>query len=694
MRVGIDTGGTFTDLAVLGEDGQVHIGKVPSTPDDPGRALLAGLESLGLAGRFRVGGDAGDRDKVVHGTTVALNALLTGRLGRVALVTNEGFRDLIEIGRQDRPELYALEPEKPAALVPRERRFEVPQRSWPTEPPHQVAAEHAGGVGAALGSSALVEVRAPSDAELARLRGAVAASGAESIAVCLLHSYADPSIERRIAEALAPLGLPITCSAELLPAYREHERTSTALVNAALVPVVRQYLARLARELDPRHLELLQSAGGTLGAARAADEPARILLSGPAGGVIGAGAAAREAGLGAVVTLDMGGTSTDVAFHAPGAGLAGAVDDVKVAGHPVALPTLDLYTIGCGGGSLARVDAAGVLHVGPESAGADPGPVCYGRGTEPTVTDAEVHLGHVATGGFLGGELALDVGAVARAFERLGARLGVSSTAAAEAVVDVARAGMRRALGVMTMQRGRDPRRTPLVAFGGGGGLHAAALAEAIGCEGALVPQHPGVLSAWGMAHADALADRVQTVLVPLQAWSRRARAEALQALAELAAEELVAAGHGRQALTFETSLSLRYRGQSFELPLADTDDVAARFHAAHEERYGWRLADHPIDLVHLRARAIARAGHGASAAPKTPTSAPSRLECPRPVRERSAVFRGVRATIPVFDRAALTRGSEVLGPAIIEEFTATTLVPPGTRATLTNGAHLWLTAI
>ncbi len=676
MRVGIDTGGTFTDLAARAADGSVRVAKVPSTPDDPGRALVAGLAALGLDAHFRPGGgDAGSR--LVHGTTVALNALLTGRLGRAALVTNRGFRDLVEIGRQDRPELYALEPEKPAPLVPRERRFEVAQRSWPD--PDRTAGD----------APRVIEVERPTEADLERLRAEVAASGAESVAVCLLHAYATPEIEQRIAAALAPLGLPVTCSATLLPAYREHERTSTALVNAALVPVVRRYLERLGRELDPVRLELLQSAGGTLDAARAAEEPARVLLSGPAGGVIGAGAAAEAAGLGPVVTLDMGGTSTDVAFHAPGAGLTGAVDDVKVAGHPVALPTLDLYTIGCGGGSLARVDAGGVLHVGPESAGADPGPLCYGRGDVPTVTDAHVLLGHVATGGFLGGDLALDTDAVARGFERLGRALGISPSAAAEAVIDVARAGMRRALGVMTMQRGRDPRRTPLVAFGGGGGLHAAALAQAMGAEGALVPVHPGVLSAWGMAHADALVDCARTVLAPLSAFGAAQRAEALRALQAEATEALLAAGHDRAALRFETSLSLRYRGQSFELALHDSADIAARFHALHAERYGWRLDDHPIELVHLRARAVAP-GPQARTAPQQEGHHPPRA--PRARTTRRAVFAGVPADVPVYTREELRHDSVLHGPAIIEEFTATTLVPPGCRLSVRSGGHLWLT--
>jgi len=676
MRVGIDTGGTFTDLAVLTDDGQVRIGKVPSTPGDPGRALLAGLERLDLAATFqRAGAGSGPRPcdaRIVHGTTVALNALLMGHVGRVALVTNEGFRDLVEIGRQDRPELYALEPEKPAPLVPRSRRFEIAQRSWP----------------AADGSGRIEEVRAPTEAELAHLRAELAASDAECVAVCLLHSYADPSIERRVADALAPLGLPVTCSAELLPAYREHERTSTALVNAALVPVVRAYLARLGAELDPRQLELLQSAGGTLSAARAADEPARVLLSGPAGGVLGAGVAARAAGLGAVVTLDMGGTSTDVAFHAAGAGLAGAVDDLTVAGHPVALPTLDLYTIGCGGGSLARVDAGGVLRVGPESAGADPGPVCYGRGEDPTVTDAHVLLGHVATGGFLGGELQLDIEAVRRAFERLGRALGVRPEAAAEAVLDVARAGMRRALGVMTMQRGRDPERTPLVAFGGGGGLHAAALARSLGCGGALVPEHPGVLSAWGMAHADALADRARTVLAPLSDWDHRRRTAALHELEQLAADELEEAGHGRATLRYEVSLAVRYHGQSFELALPNIADAERQFHALHEGRYGWRLDTHGVDLVHLRARAIAPAALVA-ARREYPLDTQATLH---PRGRRQAWFGGHAADVPVFDRAALGRETEISGPAIVEEFSATTLVPPGARLTVRPGGHLWLT--
>src|SRR5688572_10785725 len=497
VTVGIDTGGTFTDpVAVRG--GEVAVEKVPSTPDDPSRAALDGLARLALP-----------YGRVVHGTTVALNALLTGAIARTALVTCRGMADLLEIGRQDRPELYALHPVKPSPIVPRELRFEVASRAWPDP---------------AGNGRALVVVERPSASELARLRRELERAAPESIAICLLHSYADPGLEREIAEALRPLGLPVTCSAELHREYREVERFSTAVVNAALVPRVRGYLEHLGRALGSARLELMQSSGGTLSAEQAAREPVRVLLSGPAGGVVGAAHAAREAGFERMVGLDMGGTSTDVAYGDVGGRATLAREGVRIAGHPVATPALDIHTIGCGGGSLLQVDAGGVLHVGPASAGADPGPVAYGRSDEPTLTDAHVLLGHVASGSFLGGRLELDTAAVRRAFERLGRKLGVPAQEAALAALDVARAAMRRALGVMTMQRGSDPKLVPLIAFGGAGGLHAAALAEGLGMPGALVPRGTGVLLALGMALAQAVAVRSASAQVPLASLTVRER--------------------------------------------------------------------------------------------------------------------------------------------------------------------------
>lgn len=659
--IGIDTGGTFTDL-VLADRGRLTVAKVASTPDDPVRAILAGLE---LLGGLRPG------DHVVHGTTVALNALLTGRVARVGFVTNEGFADVLEIARQDRPDIYALHPVRPRPLVARALRFEVASRQWP-----------------APDGRGLARVATPSRAALTRLARAIRASGAESLAIGLLHAYADPRDERALAEFLRPLGLPITCSAELLAEHREVERFSTAVVNAALVPRMRAYLGSIEPRLAGARLSLLQSAGGTLPAARAAEEPVRVLLSGPAGGVVGALAAARQAGFEAFVGLDMGGTSTDVAFH--GAGPRGgeqALEAPRVAGHPVGVPALDIHTIGCGGGSLARVDAAGILHVGPESAGADPGPVAYGRSEIPTVTDAHALLGHVASGPFLGGRLELDLGAVERAFTRLARRLGTTPTEAACAVLDVARASMRRALGVMTMQRGQDPARLPLLAFGGAGGLQAAALAHSLGMRGALVPRFPGALSALGMTAAEPELDLVETVLAPLARVPRPQRRARLAALRARAERELQAQGAARRFLACEASLDLRYRGQSFELRVPDGPDPATAFERAHERLYGYALAGREIELVCLRVRARVRR-------PLRAPRAERACALPKAARRghRPALFaRRLRAA--VIEREALPPGCAFAGPALVEEYSGTTLVPPGWRARVTPGGHLWLTA-
>ncbi len=661
--IGIDTGGTFTDLVAL-ERGEPVVAKTPSIPADPARALL---DALALVGGARRG------ERVVHGTTVALNALLTGALARVALVTNAGFEDLLEIGRQERPHIYALHPAKPAPLVERRLRFGVAERSWP---------DPAG--------EGVLRVERAGRAELARLARRLAASGAESVAVCLLHAWADPSVERELAGRLRACGLPTTCSAELLREHREVERFSTAVVNAALVPRMRAYLGSLAERLAPARLELLQSSGGTIDAARAADEPVRVLFSGPAGGVVGAAAAAFEAGLEDFVAIDVGGTSTDVAFHEVGAQAARRpVEPLRVAGHPVAVPSLDIHTIGCGGGSLVELDAGGALHVGPESAGADPGPMAYGKSERLTLTDAHLLLGHIASGRFLGGALALDEARVARAFEALGKRAGARPAAAAQAVLEVARAGVRRALGVMTMERGQDPRRLPLVAFGGGGGLHAAALAASLGMRAALVPRHPGALSARGLCAARPLADAERAVLEPLERWPAARRRAAQRALAREARARLAAGGTragGRVLL--EHALDLRYRGQSFEIAVPDAGDAQERFHRAHEALYGYRL-ERPIELVCLRARALVREARERPTRPRA-----RRLPAEAVLGERRVwLGRSVPVRARVIDRDALSPGCAFEGPAVIEEYSGTTLLPPGWRASVTAGGHLLLQA-
>lgn len=658
--IGVDTGGTFTDLVCVDGD-EVTQAKVPSTPGEPGLAVLHGLAQFGGA---RTG------DRVIHGTTVALNALLTGRVARTALVVNEGFRDLIEIGRQDRPDIYALHPEKPAPLVPRRLRFEVDQRSWPDPE-----------------TGELVSVAEPTRGELKELAARLKKSGAESVAVCLLHAWADAAIETRVAEELASLGLPITCSGTILPEHREFERFSTAVVNASLVPLMQDYLERLEGELGGAALFVLQSNGGTIPAARAAVEPVRVLLSGPTGGVVGAARTAREAGLDAIVTLDMGGTSTDIAFQRADGDSAAtqAVDPLRVGGHPVGVPSLDIHTIGCGGGSLVSVDAGGILHVGPQSAGADPGPVCYGKSDRLTVTDAHVQLGHIREGRFLRGDLHLDVGATRAAFEALGRELGVTADEAARGVLDVARAAMRRALSVMTMQRGQDPERMHLVAFGGAGGLHAAALAGALGMRGALVPAWPGVLSAWGMSGAAAIRDAARTVLDPLDAWKRSARKKAFAELAREALGSLREGGHSAKTAVREELLDLRYRGQAFELRLPECADPAAAFHEAHERLYGYALPEREVELVCLRVRVSTPQPEVRSARPRAkalPAAA---------ILERRPVDFGKRRSAAVIDAARLRPGHRFEGPAVLELYSGTTLVPPRWTARVTQGGHLLL---
>lgn len=671
--VGVDTGGTFTDLVAL-EEGVLRFEKVASTPHAPELALLEGLRRLNLASASATSGL-----HVVHGTTVALNALLTGRVARVALVTNAGFADLIEIGRQDRSELYALHPEKVAPLVPRERRFEIEQRSWPDPAPR---------------ARRCIEVRAPSRAQLERLKAAVSRSAPEAIAVCLLHSYADPLPEERVARALRALGAPITTSAGLLREHREFERFSTAVVNAALVPILRGYLERLETALRGARLSLMRSSGGRISAERAAQEPVRVLLSGPAGGVIGAARAARESGFASMVGLDIGGTSADVAFRRTRGAAGEPVRASVVAGHAVGVPSLDIHTIGCGGGSLLRVDSGGVLRVGPQSAGADPGPVCYGRGEEPTITDAHLLLGRIAPGEFLGGRLALDLDAVERAFEKLARRLGLNAREAALAALETANAAMRRALGVMTLQRGEDPRDTPLVAFGGGGGLHAADLVAALEMPCAIVPVGPGVLSALGMATADAVAERSQSLLAR---WTEVPAAELTRVRRELersVRDELAHDGHARAALEFESFLELRYEGQSFELrlPAARDKEAAARaFHRRHRALYGYALDDTPIELVNVAVRAIARAPTSRRARAKLKT-----LEATRPQPERMVWFaarngRALAARARIVRRETLRQGERLSGPAVIEEYSGATVVPPRWRAQVGRGGHLRL---
>ncbi len=650
VAIGIDTGGTFTDVVVW--DGRRRTAfKLPSTPREPARAVLAGLARAG----------AGPRTRVRHGSTVATNALLERKGARVVFLTTAGFEDVLEIARQDRPDLYALAPRRPAPLVPRARRLGVRERL-------------------AAGGATLVAL---GDAEARRAAGRAKAARPEAVAIGLLHGYSNPAHERRLARALRGLGVPVSVASELAPEIREYERFATVCANAFLAPRIAGYLGALAAARRGR-IEVVLSHGGTAPLARAAREPVRQLLSGPAAGLRAALAAARACGFGTALTLDVGGTSTDCALlgarEAGGDGLPRRRAR-EVGGIPVLLPALDVHTVGAGGGSIARVDAGGLLHVGPGSAGADPGPACYGRGGPATVTDALAVLGLLPGETLGGGALALDRGAAHAAMSRLAEALGRrDAQAAAEGVLAVANARMEAALRAVSVERGEDPREAALVAFGGAGGLHACALAEALGVRAIVWPRHAGVLCALGALEGGSRREASRSVL-------RAADDAAALGRAYRALERRVLAGFGaaeRRGVRIDRRAEARYRGQAHELsvPGEPLETLAERFHRAHERRYGFCDRSREVEVVTLDVR-------GELAAP---------LPAERPARGRA----GRARTVPVHDRgrtraaalwsrASLPAGARIAGPAVIADEGATLWLAPAWRARVHEGGALVL---
>ena len=644
-RLGVDVGGTFTDLVALVEGGLVTA-KVPTTPRNQARGVVAALELVQPA----VGAVA----SLAHGSTVATNALLERRGARTALVTTEGFRDVIEIGRQNRPALYDLTRARPPALVPRELRFTVRER---------------------MGRDGVL---VPLDEE--SVRAAVDAcrdAEVEAVAVCLLFGFLHPEHERKVGEAIreALPDVQLSLSSEVLPEFREYERCSTTVVNSYLTPRLAAYLERLADEVEALGLPsplVMQSSGGAAEIETAAARAASCLLSGPAGGVVGAAWVAGLSGFRDLLTFDMGGTSTDVASVL--GGTVQTTTESVVAGVPVKLPMVDVHTVSAGGGSIAWVDAGGALRVGPASAGADPGPAAYGRGgKEPTVTDANLYLGYLPDGVELGGEVRLDRDQAEAALGRVGARVGLDSEETARGIIRVADAEMIRALRVISIERGLDPRELTLVAFGGAGGLHACALAEELGIGRILVPRAAGVLSALGLAISDVRRDQVSPLLAELGAADR----------ADIGARFAGLESNVRGQLADDARLSLarladlRYQGQSFELTVEadDLEELPARFHAEHERRYGYRMEDEVVELVNLRLVATVPRDK-----PDLSEAAPRRGGSPS--RRRARLDDGWRE-VEVYQRAALGVGSELQGPAVVELAESTLLVRPGWRASV-----------
>ncbi|HET9528085.1 MAG TPA: hydantoinase/oxoprolinase family protein [Pyrinomonadaceae bacterium] len=646
IRVGVDTGGTFTDFVFV-KDGQVQLFKVPSTPEDPSLAIKQGLARIGAA------------VDVVHGTTVGTNALLQRRGARTALITTSGFEDVLAIGRQARPELYNLNAVKPPPLVDDDLRFGVSER--------------------VVASGEVLE--ALDEGELPGLVETLKQAGVESVAISLLFSFLHPQHEERIAESLASLGVPLSISSRILPEYREYERTSTVVINAYLQPLMGRYLNRLKDQSSKLNLRVMQSSGGSISAEVAAAEPVRTILSGPSGGVVGALRAARSAGIKNVITFDMGGTSTDVALCDSGA--IRTTNEAFVAGLPVAVSVMDIHTVGAGGGSIARVDEGGSLRVGPESAGADPGPACYGRSMLPTVTDAHVVLGHFGGRGLLGGEFKLDeeraraaLGQLARDLSEVTGRR-TSVVVAAEGVLSVANTNMERALRHISVERGHDPRQFALLPFGGAGGLHAVELARALRIPQIIVPTAPGALSAVGVLVADVVKDQSRTVMFNYNSKELTKLPKVFRNMEREAAAVLRREGFPPAKQRHERALAMRYRGQSFELLITKTTgDVAASFHRAHRERYGYAQEQSEIEIVSARLRSI-----GLVERLSMRKIAAAVRRAAKPHDTAIAYLDGRKTKVGIYRRDELGGGMKLQTPCIVTEYSATTLIPGDAKA-------------
>ncbi len=669
IRIGVDTGGTFTDLVCLDREAgrpRLRVYKLRSTPSDPSQAILAGIRTLV--------GDATEAlpPEVTHGSTVATNAVLERKGARVALIATAGFEDVLRLGRQTRPELYNFMVRRPDPLVAPELTFGLHER---------LAADGA--------------VLQPLDpAELEALIATLHDLNVESVAVCFLHSYANPQHEAQAAADLRSAGFRVSASSEVLPEYREYERWATTVVNAYVAPLMARYLARLQGGLGRAVLRVMQSNGGSISAARASTEAVQTILSGPAAGVVGAQAVAAASGVTKLITFDMGGTSTDVSL------LDGAISTTSeslVGDLPVRLPVLDIHTVGAGGGSVAWMDAGGGVRVGPRSAGAEPGPVCFGKGEQITVTDANLLLGRLDPEYFLGGRMALDLDRTERVAAEFARRLHLSPEALAEGIVRIANANMERAVRVVSVERGFDPRDFALLAFGGAGGLHACDLAASLEITTVLIPEHSGVLSALGMLLAD-VAKVYSTSVLRLSdslGWSDlRAK---LEPLAQRGNADLAAEGFLPGQRSLSATLAMRYKGQAFEIDVAlpnvfgpqqnsaeqgtpeishalTIESIVASFHLRHGRLYGYANAARPTEIVQLRLRAVGR------------TEKPALMQSvsthntvlPAPAKLRRTIFAGQSLATPVYHRSRLAPGMGAGGPALVISGESTNIIPPG----------------
>ncbi len=681
-RLGVDIGGTFTDATLVDEaTGDVRIAKVSTTPGDPSVGFLAAADRI-LA---EAGVPGSQLRYLAHATTVATNAIIEGNVARTGFVTTDGFRDLLEIQRQTRSALYDVHFEKPRPLVPRQLCFGVRER---------------------LGPDGSVR-RELDEAHVREIAAALRAEDVESVAVCLLHAYVNPAHEQRVGEILAA-ELPeaeISLSSDVAPEFREYLRASTTVINAGIQPVVARYLQGIEERLGSSGVEaellVMQSAGGVYTADAAKRRPVFMVESGPAAGVIAAAELGRALGRSDVVSFDMGGTTAKVGLvqdgtptitkdYQVGSAAHAGVGTAQFSGYPVRTPVVDLVEIGAGGGSIAWIDSGGKLRVGPRSAGADPGPVCYGRGgTEPTITDANLVLGRLSAENFLGGEIVLDAEAARSAIEERCARpLDLDVLDAARGIVEIANAAMSNALHLVSVQRGYDPRGFTLVAFGGAGPAHACAIARDAGIETVLIPRSPGIFSATGLLVTDLEHEVTATVLERLDGVTEEALEQAFVPLEASGRADLEREGTASEDISFVRQLDLRYVGQSFELtvPAGPRDEVPRRFHAEHDRAYGFAAPEEPIELVSARVRAVGRI-----AKPALPVLDEGPLPEPKTRRPVHFAEAGGFVETAVYDRYALPAGARFEGPAVVEEYDSTLVVHPGYAAEVDLHGNLLL---
>ena len=658
---GIDVGGTFTDFAVL-KDGNLTVYKLPSSPADPSKGILQGIEELGIKG-----------GAFVHGSTVATNVLLERKGGRTALVTTQGFEDVLEIGRQSRPELYDLMVDRPPVLVPRELRFGLNERVDYT--------------GALLSS--------PSPEEFEALAQSIKEANVDAVAMSLLFSFLNPIHEEMLREALergasgrAPF---LSVSSQVLPEFREYERTSTTVVNAYVGPSMARYLEILARALG-KGLRVMQSSGGSITASLAAKQPVRTILSGPAGGVVGAFYIGSLSGHKEIITLDMGGTSTDVSLCP---GRIKETTSGNLGGSPISVSMIEIHSVGAGGGSIARLDDGGALLVGPESAGADPGPACYGSGEQITVTDANLVLGRLRSEHFLGGRLALDQHRAETMMEGLAKEVGTDAQEAAMGVIRVVNATMERAIRAISLERGYDPREFTLVPFGGAGPMHGCELAAELRIPKVLVPPSPGILSALGVAIADIVKDYSRTVMLRGQDVSRERLEEEFARLEDQARDDMGQEGLSMDSLLAHRSMDVRYIGQSFELNVDSPGRkrdlaraISVAFHKAHRQRFGYADPSEPIEIVNLRLKMVLPMDKPLPEPEAPAGDSPAAAQ----VGEATVVFQEGNFSTALYLRERLHCGNRVPGPAMVLQMDSTTVIPPAWTAEVDGWSNLLIT--